>query len=362
MARATAETGEESGEGYFASISDLMVGILFIFLLMLTVFALNYREAEQEQVVALERYERLRLEAEQVRREAEEARRRAEEQEAEARRLAEIVRLALIETQRERDEAARQADLARAAQEEARRQETVARERSLEADALRARNERLQLALDAAIARLQQEIREREEARADLLARLATGLSSRGVTFRIDQQSGVLRLSEDVPFAVGRSDLTDRTRRTVQILAEVLGRVLPCFATAAAERVDCGPRDAPILEAVLIEGHTDQQGFTGLTAQQSVLENDRLSAARALSVFAELRRLQPPLDLLRNGDGVPLLGVSGYGERRPVAPSMNEAAFAQNRRIDLRFVLSSRTSDEVRRLIEQVDELRRVPP
>jgi flagellar motor protein MotB len=298
MARTPSETGDESGEGYFASISDLMVGILFIFLLMLTVFALNYREAEQEQVVALARYERLRIEVEQARRDA---------------------------------------------------------------DALRVRNERLQLALDAAIERLQQEIREREEAREDLLARLAAGLSSRGVRFRIDQQSGVLRLTEDVPFATGSSELTGRTPRTVQILADVLGRVLPCFA-AAAELRDCGPRDAPILEAVLIEGHTDRQGFSNLTAQQSVLENDRLSVARALSVFAELRRVQPTLDSLRNSEGVPLLGISGYGERRPVALGMTEGALAQNRRIDLRFVLSSRTSEEVRRLIDQVDELRRLPP
>lgn len=344
MARAASEAdkedAEEGGEGYFASISDLMVGILFIFLLMLTVFALEYRNAERDQVIERERYEQLR--------------RRLEEREDEVRRLEESLRIALAD-------AARQEALARAAQDEARRQEQIARERSLEADALRTRNERLQLALDAAISRLQQEIRDREEARADLLARLASGLSSRGVTFRIDSQSGVLRLSEDVPFAVGRSDLTDRTRRTVQILAEVLGRVLPCFSIAT-ERLDCGPRDAPILEAVLIEGHTDQQGFAGLTPQQSVLENDRLSAARALSVFAELRRLQPSLDLLRNGEAVPLLGVSGYGERRPVAPGMTEAAFVQNRRIDLRFVLSSRTSEEVRQLIEQVDELRRVPP
>lgn len=298
MARRPSETGDESGEGYFASISDLMVGILFIFLLMLTVFALNYREAEQEQVVALARYERLRIEVEQARRDA---------------------------------------------------------------DALRVRNERLQLALDAAIERLQQEIREREEAREDLLARLAAGLSSRGVRFRIDQQSGVLRLTEDVPFATGSSELTGRTPRTVQILADVLGRVLPCFV-AAAELRDCGPRDAPILEAVLIEGHTDRQGFSNLTAQQSVLENDRLSVARALSVFAELRRVQPTLDSLRNSEGVPLLGISGYGERRPVALGMTEGALAQNRRIDLRFVLSSRTSEEVRRLIDQVDELRRLPP
>jgi len=35
------ERHEEEGGGYFASVSDLMVGILFVLLLMLTVFALN---------------------------------------------------------------------------------------------------------------------------------------------------------------------------------------------------------------------------------------------------------------------------------------------------------------------------------
>ena len=42
---------EESEEGYFASVSDLMVGILFVFLLLLTVFALNFRDAESKQMV-----------------------------------------------------------------------------------------------------------------------------------------------------------------------------------------------------------------------------------------------------------------------------------------------------------------------
>jgi len=68
------------------------------------------------------------------------------------------------------------------------------------------------------------------------------------------------------------------------------------------------------------------------------------------------------LDDLRNSEGIPLLGLSGYGERRPVAPGLTEEAFAQNRRIDLRFVLSSRTSEDVRRLIEEIDAVRRVAP
>ena len=42
---------EESG-GYFASVSDLMVDIQFVFLLMLTVFALNYRIEEHKQEVS----------------------------------------------------------------------------------------------------------------------------------------------------------------------------------------------------------------------------------------------------------------------------------------------------------------------
>ncbi len=304
MARSSAETDLEGGEGYFASVSDLMVGILFVFLLMLTVLALNFREAEQQQVVALERYERVRIQAEEDRRRAQQ-------------------------------------------------QEELARERTAEAEVLRGRNERLEAALDAAIARLQQDIREREEARADLLARLATALAVRGVAFHIDQQSGVLRLTEDVPFAISRSDLTERTRRTVQILAEVFARLLPCFASSS-DRTDCGPRDRPILEAVLIEGHTDQQG--------TVSNNDRLSAERALTVFAEMRRLQPSLEQIRNADSVPLLGISGYGQRRPVALGSDEAAFAQNRRIDIRFVLSSRTSEDVERMIQQVHSLRQVPP
>jgi hypothetical protein len=39
---------EDAGEGYFASISDLMVGILFVFLLMLAVFAINYAADDPE--------------------------------------------------------------------------------------------------------------------------------------------------------------------------------------------------------------------------------------------------------------------------------------------------------------------------
>ena len=39
----------DQDESYFVSMTDLMVGMLFIFIIMLMAFALNYREAQQTQ-------------------------------------------------------------------------------------------------------------------------------------------------------------------------------------------------------------------------------------------------------------------------------------------------------------------------
>jgi len=288
---------------------------------------------------------------------------RAETRAAAAEARAEAERRRAEDEARHAEEERLRAALARI---EAERQDERARDEARRASRLLALNRALEQALDAAAARLQAEIRAREEARADMLSRLADGLAASGVRFQLDPQSGVLRLSEDVPFNTGRSELTERTRRTVQALAEVLGRILPCFAHGA-DQSTCGGATAvgggAILEAVLVEGHTDRQAYGALSPAQSQQENDRLSTARALTVFAELRRLQPALDLLRNDEGLPLLGVSGYGERRPLpaAPGGSEAELAQNRRIDLRFILSSRTSDEMRQMIADIDRLRRQP-
>jgi flagellar motor protein MotB len=308
---------EEASEGYFASVSDLMVGVLFVFLLMLTVFALNFRDdsTKLDELILHER------QAEQRKLQAEEIAKQAEQRALEA--------------------------------EERAKQEAAAAER------LRAQNEALRARLAEAATALQRELRDREAARASLLERLAERLDADGVKFTIDQRSGVLRLSDAVPFATGRSDLSEpRARQTLQVLGQVLADILPCFATGV-ERVGCLPDDASILETVLVEGHTDSQPYPSMTPAQSLQENDRLSAARALTVFTELRQQRPTLDALRNPSSQPLLGISGYGQRRPLpdAVSSSEADLTRNRRIDLRFVLSSRTSDELRRLLDEISAL-----
>lgn len=172
----------EAGEGYFASVSDLMVGVLFVFLLMLTVFALNFRDDSarlDELIVRAERAERAAL-------------------------------VARVEADNARSEAELQVEIARLARVEADREAALARLREDEAARLRAQNEALRQRLQQAAEALTRELAGREAARDGLLRRLARGLESRGIRFILDEQSGVLRLSDAVPFALGRSEQIGR--------------------------------------------------------------------------------------------------------------------------------------------------------
>lgn len=266
---------EEGGDSYFASVSDLMVGILFVFLLMLTVFALNYRQAEHKQEVS-----------------------------------------------------------------------------RAELEAANARADRLRQLLVEAATQLQRDIEASSNARDRLLSILETTLAQHGIRIWVDRQAGVLHLPGDLLFDTNSATLSPKQSGSVDILAEALAQALPCF-TPISNRTHCDPADLPILETVLVEGHTDRRPITSLAG--AFRDNDQLSTERALAVFAELKRVQPNLDALFNADRTyPLLGVSGFGSRRPLPQAQDDtdAAYALNRRIDLRFLLAR--SAELQRLHDQI--------
>ncbi len=300
---------DEEGEGYFASVSDLMVGILFVFLLMLTVFALNYRQTEQ---IERSRYEQLMAELQQQK----------------------------LETERQ--------------QAEAERQHVEADRQRREAEAEQQRNQQLRGLLKDALDRLEQDIQQHEQARQTLLASLYQQLRDRGVQVVVDQHSGVRRLSGDLLFDTGSAALNSDAQRTVRVLADVLQHTLPCYAEGQST-ADCPAGAVPVLETVLIEGHTDHRPIAGAARYR---DNDQLSTERALAVFTEMRRDQPGLDAIRNPDDLQLVGEAGYGDRRPLPDALGttDEDFRRNRRIDIRFVLTSRTSDELKRLREHILE------
>jgi chemotaxis protein MotB len=287
----------EEDDGYFASISDLMVGILFVFLLMLTVFALNYREAEHDQEIRRQQFER----------------------EAEKARLAE--------------------ERARLAEEKARQQAT--------------RADRLRRLLEDARDQLQHDIQASTNARDRLLTTLQTDLEQRRINVTVDRQAGILRLRGDLLFGTLSATLGPKQREVVGVLADALAQTLPCF-TASADRTRCDPAALPILETVLVEGHTDRRPISGTASP--FRDNDQLSTERALAVFAEVQRTQPLLNELLNASrSYPLLGVSGFGARRPLPGTQadTEPDYALNRRIDLRFLLAG--TAELERIRNQID-------
>ncbi|MDE2580157.1 MAG: peptidoglycan -binding protein [Rhodospirillales bacterium] len=114
-------------------------------------------------------------------------------------------------------------------------------------------------------------------------------------------------ISSDVLFPVGSADLSAPGVIEVSKVAELVKRI-----TA---------KIPPKINWVLdVEGYADRQPFVGGS-------NWQLSTERAISVV----RL-----LIAEGVPAPHLAATGYGDNHPIDPGDTQAAFARNRRIELR--------------------------
>lgn len=184
-------------------------------------------------------------------------------------------------------------------------------------------------------------------ARKELLSTLKDDLDKRGVQVQVDDRTGVLRLPDELLFPSARFELSPTGFRKVQTVANAIADVLPCYSEVRG-RGDplCPPerRSDHRLESIFIEGHTDSKPLTGADVLRDNLD---LSALRATRTFKTMMDAQPSLGRLTTPEGVPLFGVSGYGERRPnpSARGSAEQVDQANRRIDLRFVMVTPQSE-----------------
>lgn len=279
-------------ESYLASVSDLMVGLLFVFIIMLMAFGLNFTQAK---TLALA--------------------------------VGEELSTARDAADRERERLA------------------------AEIDALEGERERLKAELTLVMSQrdelseMSRALTERDRIRRLMLQRLQDLLRQRDVQISLDPENGILRLPEGLLFESGASALREEGERALREVAFALARSLPCYSRApVAAQADC-KEATPLLETVLIEGHTDDRPFAG-----GAVDNWTLAALRGVNTFKALIRYEPSLDLLRNARGEALLGVSSYEARRPVTRDPSAEAQRLNRRIDLRFVVAAPASDELARL------------
>ncbi len=116
----------------------------------------------------------------------------------------------------------------------------------------------------------------------------------------------------------------------------------------------CSVRHQGRLDAVYVEGHTDTTPIHTPRFQS----NWDLSAARASATFSWLVEAFPGLARLKNDRAGALIGVSGYGQYRPVDASGSEAGMQRNRRIELRFIMATPGATEVEGMVDQINAVR----
>lgn len=264
---------EDEGAGYLVSVSDIMAGLLFIFIITLVAFVIQFRDATDKKI---------------------------EEQQT-------------LEQEVEKKEQERQV---------------------------------LKDKVD--------ELTNSRAIRKQLLTSIESMLRERGVEVEVDQDLGVLRLTEQtVQFRRNMATLDAGPKKNLNVIADVLARLLPCYAAAGEGATEqCDVRTAGKLEAVFIEGHTDNVPVKGVPDF-----NWQLSTKRAIATYQYVTEQQPVLGTLINGDArnpQPLFSVAGYAEQRPLVRHDEPTDDARNRRIDIRFIMTPpRETPEIIRAIHE---------
>ena len=286
----------ESEESYFVSMTDIMVGMLFVFiiLLMFFVFRIQYTT---EPTVPLSQYQAL-----------------------------------------------------------------VADRHKLEEEIARLNQNPLERYLKVADATRQNILETLQNSMKDV-----PGIKEGDVKVVSDQ--GILRLSGDMLFPSARSTIApgSSSASVVKTLAMALNNVLPCFSLGPASNPNkgCNP-NAIFIDAVLVEGHTDNVPIRGVV-EGYITDNLSLSTRRAINTVQAIYADQPQLlqmysispsqegRQLGEGDS-PLINPAGFGDTRPAFPNSTVDGRKSNRRIDVRLLMySPRTEglNAVRKLLER---------
>lgn len=176
--------------------------------------------------------------------------------------------------------------------------------------------------------------------RSEMLEQIQERLMQEGVRVEIDEQHGVLRLTEDaLTFESASASLQIDQLANLAKIRHVLEEVLPCYAAQAGTQTEllqrCAPGNAGKLDSTFIEGHTDN-----VPIGADVDRNWELSAQRAIYTYRQLVEGSDVLASLVNIRSEPLFSVSGYGFQRAVVTHTAPTSEPRNRRIDLRFIMT----------------------
>jgi len=343
---------QEQDEGYYASMTDLMVGVIFIFIIIVMILSFQIKKQQddapkisEEMRVFLEQFENEPSDFPNIK--------------------------ILIEELGEKEQ-----QIKSAKDEIAKGQITIQiYEKFLKT---------YQLFID-----------NNEKAIKYILNNLKNYLEQFGYqNIELDYETGTISLPvslndnnfNSVLFRSGSYLLSDKGKVAVHAISDYLVDSLPCFSFKQGQKVDLDmwlmqilnkkensinapqqnifvdkkcPEESYVskIKTIFVEGHTD--GDQILIKQKDigkakVEDNWELSSYRAIEAFKALLNRNPQLDDLRNLDGEFIFGVSGYADTRKVEKIENndEEKKKKNRRIEVSFLFHTLSLEQFKKLLE----------
>lgn len=283
---------EDEGAGYLISVSDLMSGLLFIFIITLMAFVLNFHRETRKAAVEKARAESTRVQL--------------GNEKAKAQSRQRILNAEIDRTQIENGRLARERD---------RLKEQIRKK-----------------------ARVLDNLTNAKRLRSEMLEQIRDALMRVGIHVEIDTEHGILHLTgQAVHFPMSKAILPPEEETKLNKIGQVLAEVVPCYVASPPPPASCSKAHPGKLDSVLVEGHTDNMPYKNGPYH----DNLNLSAQRALYTYDRMvLQRYPLLAELRNSDAFPVFSVSGYGASRPRHRYLGPTPDPANRRIDLRFIMT----------------------
>jgi chemotaxis protein MotB len=307
---------DEDRKDIFAPVADLMVGVVFIFIILMIALSLNLQSEDR---VPKADYDARVAEIQMLRQQFDATRKELEAAEQRAAKLA--------------DDNARLVDFAR-------------------------------FVRDRSIVPLMDRLSRADQTRTEILSDMRRRLNDLGVDVTVNAEAGTIALPSRNLFASGRSDPTPEGRDTIFKLGSVMADVLPCYTAGSWKASGC-PTGGEFsrLGAVYVEGHTDIVPYG--TPSGRFRNNWDLSAGRAIEAYTILRTQYERIRDLHNADGQALVGVSGYADTRPADPVVADRSTVQimdkDRRIEVRLLMTANAEmvgSVLRDLKQQLESVR----
>jgi len=140
----------------------------------------------------------------------------------------------------------------------------------------------------------------------------------------------------------------------IEKIASVIANKSACYSAhqRSGYYVTCNPNRI-FIEAIFVEGHTDNDKIVGQSEDGSKT-NLELSARRATNTYERMVQFVPSLEEFMNPGGQNVLSAAAYGEQRPAFSNDTKEGKSKNRRIDIRFVMyQPKSEDEMRATVER---------